>query len=53
MRFDPLTVRSSLKSLEGLNEWSLNDRDFLIQLVLELLDGLEELSEGLNHREGV
>jgi len=44
MQIDTLSIRASLKSLEGLNEWSLEDRDFLIQLLLTILDGLDELA---------
>jgi hypothetical protein len=48
MQIDTLSIRASLKSLEGLNEWSLDDRDFLIQLLLTILDGLDEVAGDLN-----
>ena len=47
MQIDTLSIRASLKSLEGLNEWSLDDRDFLIQLLLTILDGLDEVDGDL------
>ena len=52
MQIDPLSLRGSLKSLEGLNEWSLDDRDFLIQLLLTILDGLEEVAGELDSLSG-
>jgi hypothetical protein len=52
MQIDSLSLRGSLKSLEGLNEWSLDDRDFLIQLLLTILDGLEEVAGELDSLSG-
>jgi hypothetical protein len=53
MQIDSLSIRESLKSLEGLNEWSLNDRDFLIQKLLQILDGLDEVSGDLDRLGGI
>jgi hypothetical protein len=52
MQIDTLSIRGSLKSLEGLNEWSLDDRDFLIQLLLTILDGLDEVAGDLDRLPG-
>jgi hypothetical protein len=42
MEIDIQSVRHNLNSLEGLNEWSLFDRDLLINTLLQIVDGLEE-----------
>jgi hypothetical protein len=44
MPFDSQSARHNLNSLEGLNEWSLFDRDLLITTLLDIVAGLEELS---------
>jgi hypothetical protein len=49
MKIDTLSLRGNLKSLEGLNEWSLDDRDYLIQLLLAILDGLDDVAADLTH----
>jgi hypothetical protein len=41
MEIDTQSVRHNLNSLEGLNEWSLFDRDLLIKTLLQIVDGLE------------
>ncbi len=44
MPFDIQSARHNLNSLEGLNEWSLFDRDLLITTLLDIVAGLEELA---------
>ena len=48
MQIDTQSLRRNLRSLDGLNEWSRNDRDLLIKTLLEILDGLEDLSNDID-----